>query len=101
MMLCMTRNIRLSYFGWCFKHAERCNCGGLGLKGSNRELLIGDLEFRTKLNATLAADLRLAGPQSRSSADQYEVVYGIVIKSQRPIELPLFSKVCRDTRGGG
>jgi len=57
-------------------------------------LLIGDLEFRTKLNATLAADLRLAGPQSRSSADQYDVVYGIVIKSQRPIELPLFSKVC-------
>lgn len=57
------------------------------------ELFISDPEFRTKLNAKLPADLRLPDPQSRPPADQYEVVYGIVSKSQRPIEMPFFSKV--------
>jgi uncharacterized protein (TIGR04141 family) len=57
------------------------------------ELFISDPEFRTKLNAKLPAALRLPDPQSRPAADQYEVVYGIVSKSQRPIELPFFSKV--------
>jgi uncharacterized protein (TIGR04141 family) len=57
------------------------------------ELFISDPEFRTKLNAKLPADLRLRDPKSRPAAEQYEVVYGIVSKSQRPIELPFFSKV--------
>ena len=57
------------------------------------ELFISDPEFRAKLNDKLPADLRLPDPQSRPVADQYEVVYGIVSKSQRPLELPFFSKV--------
>ena len=57
------------------------------------ELFISDPEFRAKLNDKLPPDLRLPDPQSRPAADQYEVVYGIVSKSQRPIELPFFSKV--------
>ena len=57
------------------------------------ELFITDPEFRTKLNAKLPLDLRLPDPQSRPTADQYEVVYGIISKSQRRIELPFFSKV--------
>jgi uncharacterized protein (TIGR04141 family) len=55
------------------------------------ELFISDPEFQ--LNSKLPAALRLPDPQSRPAADQYEVVYGIVSKSQRPIELPFFSKV--------
>lgn len=57
------------------------------------ELFISDPEFRTKLNAKLPAELRLLDPGPRPAADQYEVVYGIVSKSQRPLDLPFFSKV--------
>jgi len=57
------------------------------------ELFISDPEFRAKLNAKLPADLRITDPQSRPVADQYEIVYGIVSKSPRPLALPFFSKV--------
>jgi len=57
------------------------------------ELFISDSEFRAKLNAKLPAALRLLDPQTRPAAEQYEVVYGIMSKSQRPIDLPFFSKV--------
>jgi uncharacterized protein (TIGR04141 family) len=57
------------------------------------ELFISDSEFRMKLNAKLPADLRLADPQTRPVPDQYEVVYGIMSKSRRPLDLPFFSKV--------
>ena len=70
------------------------------------ELFVSDAEFRTKLNVKLAVGFTLADPTLRPDPGDYEIVYGIISKSIKPLDLPFFSKVslrnaCRRLRGYG
>jgi uncharacterized protein (TIGR04141 family) len=57
------------------------------------ELTLSDPVFRAKVNPQLPAALRFARPEDRPNPADYEIVYGIVSGSAKPVELPFFSKV--------
>lgn len=57
------------------------------------ELFLHEPDFRTLVNAKLSDTHQIADPTVKPNAQDYEVVYGIVSKSQNPISLPFFSKI--------
>lgn len=57
------------------------------------ELFVADRDFRRKLNARLPAKYRLPNPDERPRADDYEVVFGIISDSTKPLNIPFFSKI--------
>lgn len=57
------------------------------------ELFLQDEAFRKKLNKKLPAGRKLANSRARPVAGDYEIVFGIVSKSQNALDLPFFSKV--------
>jgi uncharacterized protein (TIGR04141 family) len=57
------------------------------------ELFVADQAFRQKLNQKLPAGHRLADHKERPNATAYEIVYGIISDSQKPLDIPFFSKV--------
>jgi uncharacterized protein (TIGR04141 family) len=57
------------------------------------ELFLNVSEFRSKVNQKLIDSHKLADPNSPIEPKEYEVVYGIISKSENEIVLPFFSKV--------
>lgn len=57
------------------------------------ELFVADVAFRQKLNDKLPDGFKLAEPKNRPVPGDYEVVYGIISDSLKPINIPFFSKV--------
>ena len=57
------------------------------------ETFAKDEQFRTRLNAQLPPESRLADPLARPDTSQYSIIYAIATTKQLPHELPFFSKV--------
>jgi uncharacterized protein (TIGR04141 family) len=57
------------------------------------ELFLQDAEFRAKLNDKLSDGHRLEDVQQRPEPRDYEVVFAIISKSTKPLDIPFFSKV--------
>lgn len=57
------------------------------------ELFVSDSTFREKVNDKLPDEHKLADPQARPNATDYEVVFTIISKSANALNLPFFSKV--------
>ena len=57
------------------------------------ELFVQDEGFRKALNKKLPRGRKLANTRARPVASEYEVVFGIISKSQNALDLPFFSKV--------
>jgi uncharacterized protein (TIGR04141 family) len=57
------------------------------------ELFVSDEGFREKLNEKLPAAHKLADIHARPNATEYEIVFGVISKSNNPLEIPFFSKV--------
>jgi uncharacterized protein (TIGR04141 family) len=57
------------------------------------ELFVAAPDFREKLNAKLPAELKLADTAQRPVANEYEVVFAVVMPSGKELEIPFFSKV--------
>lgn len=57
------------------------------------EVFLGPQEFREKLNEKLGADYKLTDTVAKPNPSEYEVVFGIISKSEKELELPFFSKV--------
>ena len=56
-------------------------------------MTVSDSAFRAKVNAQLPLALRFEPPEAHPNPADYEIVYGIVSTSEKPVELPFFSKV--------
>lgn len=57
------------------------------------ELFVSDAAFRAKLNEKLPDGHKLADVGQRPDPRDYEVVFAIISKSAKPLEIPFFSKV--------
>lgn len=57
------------------------------------ELFVSDGDFRRKVNEILPDGLKLPNPQANIKASDYEIVYAIVSKSPKDLDIPFFSKV--------
>ncbi|MCE9629078.1 MAG: TIGR04141 family sporadically distributed protein [Candidatus Vogelbacteria bacterium] len=57
------------------------------------ELFVSDADFRQKLNVKLPVGHKLADPSAAPNAKDYEVIYGIISESDKPLDIPFFSKV--------
>ena len=57
------------------------------------ELFVGDSDFRQKANGLLPDGLKIADTRLPLKASDYEVVYAIISKSPRDLDMPFFSKV--------
>ena len=57
------------------------------------ELFVADDDFRGKLNEKLPTGYKLDDPTIRPEPGEYEVVYGIISDSAKPLDIPFFSKV--------
>ncbi len=57
------------------------------------ELLVSDVAFRKKLNDKLPPTHRFSDATARPNATEYEVIYGIISDSDKPLDIPFFSKV--------
>jgi uncharacterized protein (TIGR04141 family) len=57
------------------------------------KLFLNEIDFRRELNGILPGPHRLANPDPRPVASDYEVVFGIISKSKKKLVLPFFSRV--------
>ena len=57
------------------------------------ELFVADSAFRKKLNEKLPEGFKLSDTNARPNTGEYEVVYGIISDSVKPLDIPFFSKV--------
>jgi hypothetical protein len=57
------------------------------------ELFLQDANFRRELNKKLPAGYKLPDSRTRPTASDYEVVFGVISKSQHALDIPFFSKV--------
>lgn len=57
------------------------------------ELFVADQAFREKLNDKLPSGFKLAHPEARPNAGDYEIVFGVISNSLKPLDIPFFSKV--------
>jgi uncharacterized protein (TIGR04141 family) len=57
------------------------------------ELFVADRAFREKLNDKLPDGYKLPSPETRPSAGDYEIVFGVISDSLKPLDIPFFSKV--------
>ncbi|MFG1404390.1 TIGR04141 family sporadically distributed protein [Xanthobacter sediminis] len=70
------------------------------------ELFMQDAAFRAKLNEKLEGPHKLEDPRVRPIPQDYEIVFAIISKSPRSLDIPFFSKVtlrnaCRRLEGYG
>lgn len=70
------------------------------------QLFVQDAAFRHKLNEKLVDAHKLADASLRPNPEDYEIVFAIVSKSAKPLDIPFFSKVslrnaCRQLEGYG
>ena len=57
------------------------------------ELFLSDPEFRKKLNEKLPNDYKIENTEEKPNASEYEIVYAIISKSDKELDIPFFSKV--------
>lgn len=57
------------------------------------ELFVQDAEFRRRVNRKLPRGFKLANFRPRPTAGNYEIVFAVISKSNKPLSLPFFSKV--------
>ena len=57
------------------------------------ELFSHEPEFRKLVNDKLCDTHKMADPEGKLDATQYQVVYGIISKSKKDLSLPFFSKI--------
>jgi len=57
------------------------------------ELFATEAEFRKKINEKLPLAMKLGDISLRPDTSKYEVVYAIISRSEKPLDLPFFSKV--------
>jgi len=57
------------------------------------ELFSHEPEFRKLVNDKLSETHKMADPEGKLDATQYQVVYGIISKSKNVLSLPFFSKI--------
>jgi uncharacterized protein (TIGR04141 family) len=57
------------------------------------ELFSHEPEFRKLVNDRLCDTHKMADPEGKLDATQYQVVYGIISKSKKDLSLPFFSKI--------
>lgn len=57
------------------------------------ELFVQERDFRQLVNEKLPDTHKLANVTQRPNAAEYEVVFAIISKSKRPLDIPFFSKV--------
>ncbi|WP_231690558.1 TIGR04141 family sporadically distributed protein [Achromobacter sp. 2789STDY5608621] len=57
------------------------------------EAFVRDVEFREKLNEKLPDSMRLADPQLKPKANDFNIVFAIATTKTLPRDLPFFSKV--------
>jgi uncharacterized protein (TIGR04141 family) len=57
------------------------------------ELFVQDETFRQKVNDILPEDHRLSDYRKRPDPQEYEIVFGIISGSKKPLDIPFFSKV--------
>lgn len=57
------------------------------------ELFLADQEFRKKLNDKLPNGYKLANVTDKPKSSEYEVVFAIISKSEKELNVPFFSKV--------
>jgi uncharacterized protein (TIGR04141 family) len=57
------------------------------------ELFVADPEFRNKLNELLPDAYKLLDTVARPDAQEHEVIYAIISKSDKTFDMPFFSKV--------
>lgn len=55
--------------------------------------LLGEQEFREKLNEKLPVHVRFSDPSKRPEASSFQIIFGIATLKTLPLELPFFSKV--------
>lgn len=60
---------------------------------TSAEIFAGDESFRTKLNDKLPVGHKIADPATRPDTTKFEIVYGIISKSAKDLDIPFFSKV--------
>lgn len=57
------------------------------------ELFVQDADFREKVNDKLPNSLKLADTSARPNPSDYDVIFAIISKSKKPLDIPFFSKV--------
>lgn len=57
------------------------------------ELFLSDQEFRNKLNNKLPDGYKLENTTDKPKSSEYEVVFAIISKSEKDLDIPFFSKV--------
>lgn len=57
------------------------------------ELFLSDQEFRNKLNNKLPDGYKLENTTDKPKSSEYEVVFAIISKSEKELDIPFFSKV--------
>jgi uncharacterized protein (TIGR04141 family) len=57
------------------------------------ELFLGDATFRGKLNNILPLGFKIKNINVRPNPSDYEIIYGIISKSAKDLNIPFFSKV--------
>lgn len=57
------------------------------------ELFLAEEDFRKKVNEKLDESHKLANPEEKPQASEYKVIFAIISKSEKTLELPFFSKV--------
>lgn len=57
------------------------------------EMFLRDKKFREKVNSNLGEGFKLPDVVKRPNSSEYEIVFGIISASSKPLELPFFSKV--------
>jgi uncharacterized protein (TIGR04141 family) len=82
----------------CFVHVKRYSgsqqLSHLFSQGvASAELFASDAAFREKLNEKLPVPFKLADVAARPDPTEYEVVFAIISKSLKPLDIPFFSKV--------
>jgi uncharacterized protein (TIGR04141 family) len=57
------------------------------------ELFVQDEEFRQKVNDKLPDHAKFDDPSVRPNPHEYEIVFAIISKFKKPLDIPFFSKV--------
>ncbi|MEI7918515.1 MAG: TIGR04141 family sporadically distributed protein [Candidatus Saccharibacteria bacterium] len=57
------------------------------------QLMLSDVDFRSKVNDELPEEERFAPVDNKPNPQDYEVVFAVISKSSKPLNIPFFSKV--------
>lgn len=87
----LTRNRELIHVK---RYAASSQLSHLFAQGTvSAELFAQEIDFRNQLNKQLPAGFRMKDYKRKPQPGEYTVVFGIISKSAKPLELPLFSKI--------